>query len=182
MSTGPLDRSMLLKYSAFQWSDGTVMSLKVAVQERAWVIDTTPVAQPSPDHPAKTYPRPGCAVRVTDAPESNSAAHVPPHATPVGELVTVPALAPVPLLATVSDQAGANVAVQPRAALTVTTPSEQSASPDQPANRDPAAAIVVSVTTVPRSKVVPQVPPQSRPAGVLVTVPLPAPALVTVTA
>jgi hypothetical protein len=53
--------------------------------------------------------------------------------------------------------------------------------PDQLANCEPLAGVAVSVTLVPAGKeLVVQVEPQSMPAGVLVTVPAPFPAGVTV--
>ena len=73
-----------------------------------------------------------------------------------------------------------NVAWQARAAVRVTVPSLQSASPLQPANREPVAAVAVRVTTVPAAYDSAQSAPQAMPAGLLVTVPLPVPALVTV--
>ena len=53
-------------------------------------------------------------------------------------------------------------------------------SPPNPAKVLPASAEAVSVTTVPSSKTAEQVAPQSIPAGLLVTVPLPLPAFETV--
>jgi hypothetical protein len=50
----------------------------------------------------------------------------------------------------------------------------------QPANVDPADGVAVNVTVVPLMKVELQVAPQSIPPGLLVTVPCPTPALVTV--
>jgi hypothetical protein len=72
-----------------------------------------------------------------------------------------------------------NVAVTLRACdmLTVQVPAREQA-PDQPANVEPGAALAVSVTLVPEMNVALQVPPQSIPAGPLVTVPLPVPARV----
>jgi hypothetical protein len=52
-------------------------------------------------------------------------------------------------------------------------------SPDQPAKRELTPAAGVRVTFVPWSNVAEQVPPQSIPDGELVTVPDPAPDLVT---
>jgi hypothetical protein len=75
------------------------------------------------------------------------ALHVPPQEMPPGSLVTVPP--PLPVLLTVSTAEPTNVAVQDLAAVIVTTPSAQSASPDHPVNVEPPAADAVSVTTVP---------------------------------
>src|SRR5262249_60390339 len=54
--------------------------------------------------------------------------------------------------------------------------------PLQPVKVEPAAGVAVNVTAVPIVKDVEQVVPQEIPVGALVTVPLPAPALVTVSA
>jgi hypothetical protein len=51
--------------------------------------------------------------------------------------------------------------------------------PDQPPNVDPEAGVAVKVTTVPLLRVVAQVLPQFIPRGLLVTVPVPLPARVT---
>lgn len=51
---------------------------------------------------------------------------------------------------------------------------------DQPAKVEPAAGVAVKVTVVPLVKPATQVAPQLMPAGVLMTVPEPVPALVTV--
>jgi len=53
-------------------------------------------------------------------------------------------------------------------------------APDQPANLDPDAAVAVSLTDVPSPKLALQVVPQLMPEGLLVIVPVPAPALTTV--
>ena len=53
-------------------------------------------------------------------------------------------------------------------------------APDQPAKVEPAAGVAVRVTGVPLLKLDEQTAPQLIPAGLLVTVPLPVPALVTV--
>ena len=46
--------------------------VKVAVTDRAWVIETThePVPVHAPDHPAKVDPRAALAVSVTEVPET----------------------------------------------------------------------------------------------------------------
>ena len=93
-------------------------------------------------------------------------------------LLTVPA--PVPALVTVRvcDTVRLNVAVTFLSAFIVTCPFE--VSPLHPAKVEPASGVAVRVTAVPAVKLAPQVAPQSIPAGVLVTVPMPVPALVTV--
>jgi hypothetical protein len=52
--------------------------------------------------------------------------------------------------------------------------------PVQPANVEPAFGAALSVTTVPLWKLALQVDPQLMPAGLLLTVPLPVPAPLTV--
>jgi hypothetical protein len=52
--------------------------------------------------------------------------------------------------------------------------------PLQPANVDPVPGVAVKVTVVPDTKLKPQVAPQSIPGGLVVTVPSPTPALLTV--
>ena len=61
----------------------------------------------------------------------------------------------------------------------VTEPSLQSESPLQLLNVEPEAAVAVKVITVLVVKLAEQVEPQLIPDGLLVTVPLPFPALVT---
>ena len=72
------------------------------------------------------------------------------------------------------------MAAQALPASIVTEPSLQSGSPPKPAKVEPASGVAVSVTTVPVAKAAEQVAPQSIPAGLLVTVPVPAPSLLTV--
>ena len=73
-----------------------------------------------------------------------------------------------------------NVAVQFRSPDMVTTPSEQSPSPDHPPKVDPVAGAGVRVTTVPEPYPSSQSLPQLMPDGLLVTVPSPSPPLDTV--
>src|SRR5829696_9159092 len=70
-----------------------------------------------------------------------------------------------------------NVAVTSRARsiATVHVPVPEQPSPSQPANVDPDAGVAMSVTEVPCVKLAEQPDPQSMPAGLLVTVPLPPP-------
>jgi hypothetical protein len=74
-----------------------------------------------------------------------------------------------------------NVAVTVVALVTVTVhgPVPLHPPPLQPVNSEPTAGPAVSVTTVPLIKLALQVAPQLIPAGLLVTVPVPAPASVT---
>ena len=99
---------------------------------------------------------------------------------PAASLLTDPP--PVPALTTVSFGLAVKVAVAAWSAVSV---SVQVAAlplqaPLQPMNVDPGAATAVSVTLVPFANVVSQMAPQSMLAGLLVTEPLPVPALVTV--
>src|SRR5216117_4037851 len=75
-----------------------------------------------------------------------------------------------------------NVAVTVVAALTVTVqaPGPEQPPPLQPLKVEPAPGAAVSVTAVPLAKLAAQVAPQVMPAGLLVTVPAPVPALETV--
>src|SRR5207244_10207328 len=77
-----------------------------------------------------------------------------------------------------------NVAVTVVAALRVTVqaPGPEQPPPLQPLKVEPAAGAAVSVTAVPLAKLAAQVAPQVIPPGELVTVPLPVPALLTVSA
>src|SRR2546425_9270469 len=94
---------------------------------------------------------------------------------PAGLLVTVPA--PAPALETVSTRAGVKVAVTVVAAESVTVQAPVPEQPPlQPVKVEPAAGTAVSVTAVPFVKLAEQVAPQVIPAGLLVTVPVPAPA------
>ena len=73
------------------------------------------------------------------------------------------------------------LAVTARAALIVTVQAPVPVQlPLQPVKVEPAPGAAVSVTTVPGVKEAEHVAPQEIPAGLLVTVPLPAPALETV--
>jgi hypothetical protein len=155
--------------------------VKVAVQVLATSIVTTPVLQPVPVQPAKVEPVAGVAVKVTSTPLVNEAEQVLPQLIPAGLLVTVP----VPLPVFVIDKRklwaatwGLNVAVQVLAISIVTTPVLQPV-PVQPAKVEPEAGAAVSVTSVPLANEAEQTLPQLIPAGLLVTVPLPVPLLVT---
>src|SRR5207247_10010743 len=119
--------------------------------------------------------------RVTPVAPVNGAEHVAPQAMPAGALVTVPV--PVPDLVTVRvKDCWAKVAVTEVAAFTVTM---QVLVPEQPPPLQPvkvelASGVAVKVTAVPLANGAAHVAPQAMPAGLLATVPAPAPALVSV--
>src|SRR5262249_47937710 len=97
-----------------------------------------------------------------------------------GELETEPD--PEPVLVTVSLRSAVNVAVTARAWSIVTwhgfvVPAQ---SPLQPVKTDPAAGVAVRVMSESSGKSCMQVAPQSIPAGLLPTPPLPLPSLVIV--
>ena len=136
---------------------------------------------PPPLHPAKVDPAAAVAVKVTELPVGNGALHVLPQLMPAGLLVTVPV--PPPALVTVRVAGTAlNVAVTDLLALITTThvPVPLHPLPLQPPKVDPGAGAAVNVTVVPDEKGKLHVVPQTIPAGLLVTVPIPAPFLVTV--
>ena len=64
--------------------------------------------------------------------------------------------------------------------VTVQVPVPEQLPPLQPVNVDPAAGAAVKVTVVPPGNAAEHVAPQEMPAGALVTVPVPAPVLLTV--
>src|SRR5947209_19386748 len=95
---------------------------------------------------------------------------------PAGAVVAAP-LAVAVLLA-VGGEVGVKVAVTVVAAesVTVQAPVPEQPPPLQPVKVEPVAGAAVSVTAVPLVKLAAQVAPQVMPAGLLVTVPAPAPA------
>src|SRR5438094_8434832 len=160
--------------------------LKVAVTVVA--VETVTTQVPVPEHPPplqplKVEPAAGLAVNVTAVPLVKLAEQVTPQLIPTGALVTVPL--PVPALLTVSAKLGRlKVAVTVVAAESVIVhdPVPEHPPPFQPVKAEPAAGAAVSVTAVPLVKLAEQVTPQLIPTGALVTVPLPVPALLTVSA
>jgi len=161
--------------------------LNVAVTARAAVIDTVQVLVPvqAPLQPANVEPLAAAAVSVTDVPLAMFALQVLPQLMPPVFEVTVPE--PLPALVTVSANVAVlllNVALTERAALIVTVQvvAVPLHEPPQPPNVEPLAAAAVSVTEVPLLKFALQVLPQLMPVGDDVTVPLPEPLLVSVSA
>ena len=134
----------------------------------------------APPQPAKVLPLEARAVSITALVLVKLAdALVQPAAqlNPLGLLVTLPVPAPDLLSVTRRVVAAAvKLAATLRALsmLTVQLPVPVQAPP-QPANVLPDAGCVLNVTNVPATKLAEQVLPHSMPAGMLVTVPLPAP-------
>src|SRR5207302_1138339 len=103
----------------------------------------------------------------------------------LAETVSVPETV-APAVGVMMEAAGGvmsvNVAVTVVAALRVMVQGPVPAQPPpvQPVKEEPAAGAAVRVTAVPLGKLAEQVAPQLMPAGLLVTVPMPVPALLTV--
>jgi hypothetical protein len=110
------------------------------------------------------------ATSATTVPLVYVGAQLAPHDVP--PTVTVPD----PLVVTVSVYVVGgvtwNTAAQARAALIVTEPSVQSASPVHPVNEYPAAGVAVSVTVVPAANVGAHPVPHATPPAVTVPDPL----------
>jgi hypothetical protein len=147
---------------------------------RATVHVDVPV-QP-PDQPVNVEVAFGAAVKVTAVPLLKPAVQVAPQLMPAGVLVIVPL--PVPALCTVSCT---GVAITPKVAVTLVFDVRSTVQvemplhpPDQPVNVEVAFGAAVRITDVPLLKFAVQVAPQLIPAGLLVIVPLPVPALSTV--
>jgi hypothetical protein len=164
-----------------------VVVLNVAVTLSAALIVIVHVPVPLqaalPVQPANVEPVPAAAVNITGVPLAKLALHVVPQLIPAGELVTVPV--PVPAFVTVkANVVVLNVAVTASAAFIVTThvPVPLHPAPLHPANVEPLPPVAVSVTTVALLKFAEQVEGHVIPAGLLVTVPEPDPASVTVSA
>ena len=137
--------------------------------------------QPPPLQPVNVEPAAGAAVKVTTVPLVKPVEHVAPQEMPAGALVMLPL--PAPDVATVSvNEDCTNVAVTEVAAFIVTVQEPEPVQPPplQPVNVEPAAGVAVKVTAVPLANAAEQVAPQEMPAGALETVPVPAPALLTV--
>jgi hypothetical protein len=98
---------------------------------------------------------------------------------PSGREITAPP--PVPLLLTVRSCPSEKVAVTVRSSVIVTVQARKPVqAPDHPANAQPTPGCAVRVTLVPPANEAAQWAPQSMPPGLEVTVPVPAPSLITV--
>jgi len=160
--------------------DGSV-SVNVAVTDVAALTVTaqTPVpAHPPPLQPENVEPVAGVALKVTTVPLVNAVEQVAPQEMPPGALVTLPLPVPEFVTLSVNDDC-TKLAVTAWAALIVTVHVPVPVQPPlQPANVEPAAGVAVNVTAVPLANAAEQVAPHEMPVGALVTVPVPAPALV----
>jgi phage tail protein X len=120
-------------------------------------------------------------VSVTVVPEVNSAEQVPGQVIPDGLLVTMPEPVPLTVTARLKLTTGiAKVAVTNLAVLIVTVQVVPVQSPLYPEKVELPAGVAVNVTDTPDVNAALQVPGQLIPAGLLVTVPVPAPESVTV--
>jgi hypothetical protein len=156
------------------WNVGVTVVLASRVSAQV------PLPVQRPDHPAKVVPAAGAAVNTTCVPLGKSAEQVPGQSIPAGLLVTVPV--PVPVLCTAT---WLGVAVELNVALTVDAAFRERVhvadvplqAPDHPASLEPDAAAAVSFTDVPLLNFAVHVLPHLIPAGLLVIVPAPDPAL-----
>jgi len=161
----------------------TMAKLAVTLVALLMVTEHGPVpAQPAtPDQPVNDDPAAGVAVRRTLEPTLKLEAQVAPQLIPAGVEVTVPL--PAPLRVTVSAAVATSklaVAVAAPFSVKVHVALDPEQAPDQPVKVEPGDdTVAVSVTLVPTLKVAAHVAPQLMPAGVEVTVPLPAPVLLT---
>ena len=161
---------------------------KLAVMLLAAFIVTThdPVPVQVPPQPVKLEPLAGVALKVTLEALLKVAVQVVPQLMPAGLLEMVPVPVPffVRLSANVEDTAVLKVAVTDFAAFTVTVQVKvvPVQAPPQAAKLEPPLADAVNVRLEPPLKVAVQVAPQSIPAGLLETEPVPVPFLVMVSA
>src|SRR3954451_9376811 len=136
--------------------------------------------QPAPVQPVKSEPVSGVAVSVTLVPWSKPLEHVAPQSIPAGLELTDPV--PVPSVETFRVSVfRANVAVTERAWSMVTgqVPVPEQPAPVQPVKSEPVSGVAVSVTDVPKAKSCVHVAPQSIPAGLELTDPVPVPSVET---
>ena len=135
----------------------------------------------APLQPANWLPVAACAISVMAVLLAKLAEATPQSAKqlkPLGELVTLPTPAP-DLLRVINRVAAATlkfaVTLRLLFILTVQLLVLPLQAPLQPAKLLPEAGFAASATCVPAAKLAVQLLPQSMPAGVLLTVPLPVP-------
>ena len=147
----------------------------------AFSVTLQPAMPPqAPPQPARPQAAAGVAVSVTWVPLLKFALQVEPQSIPAGELVTLPPGLPI------TETERVEVAVEKLAdtlmlefIVTVQVPVPVQPPPLQPVNVEPVSAVAVKVTDVSGLNCALQVDPQLIPEGELVTVPLPAPDLLT---
>ena len=135
------------------------------------MTEQLPVPLQAPPQPENVAPEFGVSVSVTAVPAGKLALQAPGQAIPAGLLVTVP----LPVTLTDSRLDPVKTALTDFAALIVTEQDPAPLhAPLQFENTAPEPGVAVSVTVAPEAKFAEQVPGQLIPAGLLVTVPLPA--------
>ena len=161
--------------------------VKFAVTDLAASIVTLQAADEPLQAPVqleKTESADGAAVSVTTVLRLYGSEQSAPQLIPAGLEVTVPP--PVPAVVTVSNRVGTTMVVKLAVtdfATSIVTSQVGDAplhAPDQPEKTEFTAGVAVRVTTVPRLYGSEQSAPQVIPAGLEVTVPIPVPAVVTV--
>jgi len=137
---------------------------------------------PPPLQPVKEEPADGEAVKVTTVSLLKADEQIVPQVIPAGLLVTVPLPFPVLLTESMDEVLEVKSAITDAAAVMVTVqlPVPEHPPPLQPAKvesqEDESAA---KVTTVLGGKAEVHAAPQATPGGSLITVPMPAPTLLT---
>src|SRR5262245_41497415 len=159
-----------------------VGTVKLAVTVVAAFIDTTqdPAPLQAPLQPVKTEPVAAVGLRVTLVLKLNEVEQVEPQLMPVGVLVTVPV--PVPDVFTVraKDWTTKPALTVVSAFIVMTQAPVPEQPPLQPVKVEPVAGVAVNVTWVPVAYEATHAVPQLMPVELLVTVPAPAPDLLTV--
>ena len=144
--------------------------------------EQVPPAEQAPLQDVNVDPGAGTAVRVTVESWGKLNAHCGAQLIPIGMLFTVPVPNPVTVMIKGCTKSNSAPTVTGEFTVRVHGAIPAQKAEFHPANPDPPAGFAVSVTEVPFLKVKPQVLPQSIPAGVLVTLPLPLPEGATVSA
>ncbi len=158
---------------------GTAVNCAVTVWFPFITTTQAPVPLQAPPQPAKVDPPDAVARSVTELPAGKLAEQPPPQLMPLGLLLTVP------LPDFVTDRLAVftpvvNIATTVALLCNAQTPVPEQPAPLHPAKADPGDAAADKTTDVPASNCAEHTPPQARPAGDDVTVPLPVPCFWTV--